>query len=171
MRVETFNNTIGKWIKDLEQYNFSQLCAKPFSNSWSLGQVYMHLINETNFYLGQVKICASANDNINEKASPDARSMFANNDFPDQAIEGPPANQYTPQPGSKDELLHALFKLKQEVNDAASLIINSSFKGKTKHPGLNYFTASEWFQFAEMHFRHHERQKKKIAAFLKASDN
>ena len=27
--------------------------------------------------------------------------------------------------------------------------------GKTKHPGLNYFTAKEWLQFAEMHLRHH----------------
>jgi hypothetical protein len=43
----------------------------------------------------------------------------------------------------------------------------SSFKGKAKHPGLVYFSAIEWYQFAEMHFRHHFWQKKKPDALQK----
>jgi hypothetical protein len=34
--------------------------------------------------------------------------------------------------------------------------------GKTRHPGLLYFSALEWLRFAEMHMRHHFRQKKRI---------
>jgi len=51
------------------------------------------------------------------------------------------------------------------MKQAALLISKSNHKGKTKHPGLNYFSADEWFRFAEMHFRHHERQKKRIDDF------
>jgi hypothetical protein len=39
--------------------------------------------------------------------------------------------------------------------------------GKTKYPGLNYFTAKEWLQFAGIHLRHHLKQKKRIDDFLK----
>jgi hypothetical protein len=47
------------------------------------------------------------------------------------------------------------------------IISKTLFKGKTKHPGLNYFTAKEWLQFAGMHLRHHLKQKKRIDDFLK----
>jgi hypothetical protein len=47
---------------ELEPYNFTQLCAKPSAAAWSLEQLYMHLISDTNFYIEQIKICVSAND-------------------------------------------------------------------------------------------------------------
>jgi hypothetical protein len=62
-----------------------------------------------------------------------------------------------------------LIKLKTEITTIGILISTSQFRGKTKHPGLNYFNANEWFQFAEMHFRHHLRQKKRIEEFLKGT--
>lgn len=167
MLVEDFNHTIDIWIKELEQYDFIRLCTKPSPGSWSLGQVYMHLIDDTTYYIEQIKICISANDNVMEEASPAAKAMFLNNNFPDEVIEGPPSNFCMPQPGSKEQLVSRLTNLKDEMNNAAILISRSSFKGKTKHPGLNYFSADEWLQFAEMHLRHHLRQKKRIDDFFK----
>lgn len=167
MLIEDFIHTIDIWIKGLEQYDFIQLCAKPAPGSWSPGQVYMHLIEETNYYMEQIKICVSTNDNAFEEASPAAKTMFLNNNFPDEVIEGAPANSSTQQPGNKEQLIGCLLNLKDEINKVGILISKSSFKGKTKHPGLNYFSANEWFRFAEMHFRHHLRQKKRIDDFLK----
>jgi DinB superfamily len=167
MLIDDFNHTIDTWIKELEQYDFVRLCAKPSPKRWSPGQVYMHLIGQTNYFIEQIKVCVSNNDNIMEEASPAAKTMFANNDFPDAVIEGPPDNANTPQPGSKEDLVIRLMNLKAEINNVAILISNSPYKGKTKHPGLNYFDANEWLQFAEMHFRHHLRQKKRIDDFLK----
>jgi len=167
MLIEDFKHAIDIWIKELEQYNFVQLCAKPSPNSWSLGQVYIHLIDDTNYYIEQIKICVSANDNVIEEASPNAKTMFLNNDFPNEVIEGASANSYLPQPDNKEHLMSCLMNLKDEINNIEILISKSPFKGKTKHPGLGYFNANEWFQFAEMHFRHHLRQKKRIDDFLK----
>lgn len=167
MFIEDFNHTINIWIKELEQYNFTQLIAKPSPNSWSLGQVYMHLIEDTNYYMEQIKICVSADDNVAEEALPAAKTMFLNNDFPNEVIEGTPPNSSIPQPGNKEQLMSSLMNLKDEINDIEILISKSPFKGKTKHPGLGYFNANEWLQFADMHFRHHLRQKKRIDDFLK----
>jgi len=59
------------------------------------------------------------------------------------------------------------YTLIMEMEQAAELISSNQPKGKSKHPGLGYFSAEEWLQFAEMHFRHHLTQKKLIDNYLK----
>ena len=167
--MKTFNDTLDIWIKSLEQSSAAQLFAKPAANSWSLGQVYMHLIEATNFYLEQIHICLETRDHLLEKMTPAAEILFRNNRFPDEIIEGPPSNDDTPQPISKEVLMQDLLQLKATINRLGILISESPVQGKTKHPGLHYFNAAEWFQFAEMHFRHHLRQKERIDAFLKTN--
>ncbi len=170
MVIDNFNLTVEIWIKELKPINFIQLCAKPTPASWSLGQVYMHLIDATRYFLGQVTICAASDDHTSEEMSAEAKLMFACNEFPNIIMEGPPSNADTPQPESKEELIRYLLELKEDINHVPLLMSASSHKGKTKHPGLNYFNAHEWFQFAEMHFRHHLRQKKRIDEFLTMSN-
>ena len=109
----------------------------------------------------------SSDDHSDEPPSNEGADMFANNEFPDKVIEGPDTNVDILQPNSKEELKNALWLIKDEINSLDTLIPNSHYKGKTKHPGLGYFSASEWLQFADMHFRHHLRQKKRIDDFLK----
>jgi hypothetical protein len=164
--AENLKHTIDFWFHELDQYNFDQLCAQPDPASWSIGQVYMHLVNETAFYLGQARVCLSTNDHATDEANANAQVMFGNNSFPDEVIEGPPSNANTPQPESKDQLKNGLLRLKNEAVQVGALIFSSTFRGKTKHPGLHYFSAAEWLQFADMHLRHHLRQKKRIDFFL-----
>ena len=165
--IDDFNHTIGIWIKELERYEFVHLCSKPSPHSWSLGQVYVHLIYDTKYYIEQIKTCVTTNDNATEEPSPDGKTMLSNNDFPDEALEGAPSNAHIPQPENKEQLLEELTNIQKEINDLAIKIAESSFHGKTKHPGLNYFGAMDWLQFADMHFRHHLRQKKRIDNYLK----
>lgn len=166
MTTKKFNQTLDIWINALEQKTFTQICAKPAPDSWSLGQLYMHLIEATNHYLKQINICLTTHDNLTKEMSPEAKILFQKNEFPDEIIEGPPSNADTPQPDSIAALMHELLQLKEDINRVEILISKSPVQGKTKHPGLHYFNANEWFQFAEMHFRHHLRQKKRIEAFL-----
>jgi hypothetical protein len=77
----------------------------------------------------------------------------------------------TPQPESKEQVLHSLRKIKAKMNEISSVILRSPFNGKTKHPGLGYFSAHQWLQFAEMHLRHHFRQKRRIDTFLQTMNN
>ncbi|QNF32240.1 DinB family protein [Adhaeribacter swui] len=163
-----FNRTVDYWLAALEPYSLAQLCAQPSPGSWSLGQLYLHLINDTTFFIDQIKTCVVTNDHADQEASLFAQTLFRNNAFPDEVIEGSPENAFIPQPTSKEQLRHRLQDLKVAMNQAAALLQNSAFKGKTKHPGLNYFNAAEWLQFAEMHFRHHLRQKQRIDLFLQS---
>jgi len=169
-RIKDFDQAIDNWIKDLDQYSLTQLTAKPSPASWSVGQMYMHIIQATHFFMKQIHSCISNNDNLDGELYPEARSMFSNNDLPDTQLDGPPSNATTPQPGSKEQLVTGLAKLKAEIQKAQILISQTSSKGKTKHFGLGYFTADQWLQFAEMHFRHHLRQKKRLDEFLNTNN-
>jgi hypothetical protein len=61
---------------------------------------------------------------------------------------------------------NALLQVKDEINNLTILISTNWRWGKTKHPGFGYFSAHECLQFADMHFRHHLRQKKRIDDLL-----
>jgi hypothetical protein len=164
--IEQFYSTLSRWQEQLNKYSGTQLLAKPAENSWSAGQVYMHIISNTEYFLQQVKVCASNNDNAGEDADAVAKQMFADNAFPDAKLEGPPENAFTPQPCGKNEIEQYFSVLKNNAGEAIRAMLNSACNGKTKHPGLLYFNAAEWLQFAQMHIRHHERQLKRIDQFL-----
>jgi hypothetical protein len=164
MKTAPFISTIDYWLEELNRYEFADLLRKPQPDKWSLGQVYMHLIDATGFFLSQVEACLQTNDHAEDGMSEVAKAMFANDEFPDNRIEGPPSNASTPQPSSKEEIVEGLEKLKEKI--LALSHSNSANKGKTKHPGHQYFNADEWLQYAHMHFRHHERQRGRIEKFL-----
>jgi len=161
--LKQFNNTIQQWIGQLDNYSIEMLCQRPQADAWSLGQVYIHIIEDTTFYLEQMKAAlASENRNAERSMRAQARAMFENNGFPDMMLENPFNDINLRQPQSKDELLQGLTVIKDEVNQLFGHIDLSTAKGKTEHPGFAFFDAFEWLQFAEMHMRHHLRQKRRI---------
>ncbi len=161
MPIEKFNHTIDCWITALGQYSVAALQARPTPTSWSIGQMYLHLIQDTGFYLDQLKVCLTTNEHAHESASTFVMAMLRNNEFPDLIIEGHPANATIPQPESKDQLLTGLEQIRQQANILALQMATTSINGKSLHPGFRYLTADEWLQLAEMHLRHHFRQKNK----------
>ncbi len=160
--LEQFNSTVDKWISYLDDYTLEMLCQRPNMQSWSLGQVYVHIIADTGFFVEQIKICLLDDRNGNETMHDNAKAMFTRNSFPDMPLTNPSNDLNSKQPASKEELLKGLVLIKNEVNRLYSSHDLSRSTGKTKHPGLQFFNALEWLQFAEMHKRHHFRQKKKI---------
>lgn len=165
--LNDFNLILHHWRRELDHYTLDQLHRKPTVDSWSLGQVYMHLVDDTNWYMDQIRICLSQNEHTGGEKSPFAQSIFRNNDFPDEALVGAPDNALMPQPESKERLLSELLKIEKDMSELVTLTSTRQPQGKSKHPGFNYFSANEWLQFAEMHFRHHLRQKSRIDHFLK----
>ncbi|MBS1667011.1 MAG: DinB family protein [Bacteroidetes bacterium] len=157
---------IDIWIIALGEYSFDELIAKPAPDFWSIGQLYMHLIIETCYYLEQAMICASSNDDALNEMSSAAKNFFENNSFPKKRIQGSPEHAYIPQPTNNELIMDSLMDLKNKFAEAQIVVAKTGYKGKTKHPGLGYFNAIEWLQFAEMHLKHHISQKKRNDIFL-----
>ncbi|CEJ70078.1 hypothetical protein BN1195_02381 [Chryseobacterium oranimense G311] len=94
--------------------------------------------------------------------------MLLQNSFPDIKIKG---NSYIPVNDSifinttkKDLIL-----LLERSRVLWKRINNENISGKAEHPGFSYLSPMEWYQFAEMHIRHHIQQKKEIENKIKSS--
>lgn len=159
-RLARFNQTIQVWIDAVDDYPLEILRQPPQEGSWSLGQVYRHILDDTEWFVGQMEEALATRENADREMHEDAKQMFAVNAFPDIQIQGPATNVFIPQPESREELRDRLVAIKETVNGLFGNGPRSG--GKTRHPGLLYFNAGEWLQFAEMHMRHHLRQKARI---------
>lgn len=73
--------------------------------------------------------------------SPHSKSMFNNDELPNELSEGTPTNDSIPQTATKNQLLKELLEIKALMNEASLKIAESPFTGK-KHPGLYYLSAS-----------------------------
>jgi hypothetical protein len=165
-RLLQFNQTIQRWIDAVDDYTLDQLRQPPREGSWSVGQVYRHILDDTEWFVGQMEEALATPLNSDQQMHADAKRMFANNGFPDIPIQGPATNTFIPQPESKEELRARLLAIQKAVNRLFGE--PGAADGKTRHPGLQYFSAGEWLQFAEMHMRHHLRQKARIDAVIRA---
>ena len=163
--INSFNNTILLWINALPAYSIEQLQRRPSAGEWSLGQVYQHIIDDTNFFVDQVHVCMSSNGNSDKEMHEDAKRIFANNSLPAMKLANPNNDINMPQPENKLVLAQQLATIRNEVNSFNILNLETC-SSKAKHPGLGYFTALEWLQFAGMHMRHHLRQKEQIDKVL-----
>ena len=169
MELNDFDKTIDQWIIALDEYSFKQLLFKNSNNQWSLGQLFVHLIESTNFFLQNIKGCLISHENLNEELSLAAKNIFKNNQLPDIEIKGPESNNFIPQPENPHFIKTGLLNLKNEFSKIKKVMLLSNISGKRKHPGLGYFNAEEWFQFAEIHLRHHFHQKNKLDSLLNKS--
>ena len=160
--LNAFNKTVQKWIDFLDDYTLEMLCQKPDDNTWSLGQVYAHITDDTSWFVEQMAAAMQTEANSDKNMHENARAMLQSNSFPDMMIEGPATGIYIKQPKNKDQVRQKLLAIKTEVNNLYALFDPSKAIGKTRHPGLLYFNTLDWLQFAEMHLRHHFRQKKRI---------
>jgi len=164
--LRQFDTTIDQWISFLDNYTLEMICQQPQPGSWSLGQMYTHIINDTQYYVEQVRLTLASNENSELEMNAGGKNIFANNALPDMQLQGPATNTHIPQPESIAVLRQGLVAIRESVHQLAAGADLSAATGKTTHPGFGFFTALEWLRFGEIHMRHHFRQKERIDAQL-----
>jgi hypothetical protein len=161
---QDFTRLQQQWAGALNNYTESDLLKKVTADSWTLGQVYVHLISSVlNFHLKQVETCLASAENREKKKNFKGFMVFnILNGFPPTKIKVPPSDAYTPrQPQSKKELLEGFEKVASGMKTTLAGFQNN-LQGKTAHPALGFLSAKEWYKMIPMHWKHHLRQKKSI---------
>jgi len=167
--LSQFEKTAGIWLASLSQYSEEQFAKKPNADSWSIGQVYNHLVAGTRLYpLQQIVQCLEGKQTeINGRKQLPGKVTFFLGSFPPMRIKVPPSETYTPkQPQNIDAMKSGLEKLIKIIQETEKKISDASEISKTAHPAFGFLNAREWFHLIEMHFRHHLRQKKRLDRFL-----
>jgi len=167
MGIKTFNKIIDIWINGLDSFTIDQIVLKPDEKNWSLGQVYEHIVEETNWYNEQLEISLSDIENANAPTTIAARKLFKNGSFADERIVGDPLiSENVKQPTSIEQLKSDFEKLKTRTNENWLSMTKAITYGISEHPGMGYLNCFEWLYYSEMHMRHHLKQKSRIEDFL-----
>ena len=84
MDIELFNQAIDLWISELNKFSHDQLLLKPDTNSWSMGQLYMHILNDTNWYINQMNLSIEDTQNCHREMNEEGKELFERSSFEDK---------------------------------------------------------------------------------------
>ncbi len=165
--LKSFLSALSIYHVSLSKYSIDQLQQKPDAASWSLGQLYMHLLDDTNWYFEQIENALKDNEHQFKPTSEKAKQIMETGSFGEERIIGDPqAVANVLQPKTTEYLSSKFEQLETRAKSLWEKVRDNS-PGKSKHPGLGYFNSLQWFQFAELHLRHHFKQKDRIEESLK----
>src|SRR6476620_7065243 len=117
LQTDPLIRTISYWIECLHEYTIEQLITRPAPGAWSIGQMYLHLISDSRFYLEQTTLALKTDKHSTVETLPATRELLEKNEFPDIKITGNPANALIPQPHDKQELVDGLVQLQRDIID------------------------------------------------------
>lgn len=166
---KAFEKVVEQWRMALDDYTPEQFTLKPSEEEWSVGQVYVHLLQSAHFMqLRNAEECLAGNGARSETGrNANGDGVFAANALPPIQIKVPASPAYTPrQPESIGELRAQLDALTDTMRSLAGRMAGFDPEIRLSHPGLGLLNAEEWYLLVEMHFRHHLHQKGRLDAWL-----
>lgn len=167
-----FEKMANVWVNALDNYTMDELLRQPAENSWSMGQVYIHLATANKYFLGKnAEKCANGEDVIvgGKGKNKYGFLVFAFNMFPPVKVKMPKKDTggVEPiQPESKEQILRKLKENIEFFKQIEEQVANAPKNNRKKYPFLGFLNATEWYTLASIHMKHHLRQKKRLDKFL-----
>ena len=171
-KVTLFNKRAAVWLYDLEQYTNQQIQIRPSKNSWSLSELYDHIIKVA--LTAQIPHYKKSLTKERKLGTPKnilgyvlfnigylPKTKIVMEKFPKELVV-----KFTPERKNKEELIIDFRVFIKEVNDLKSTLLTTNSKDRHYHPKFGTINAVDWFSLLEIHLRHHERQKKRIIEAL-----
>lgn len=158
--LQAFEATVERYLTELEKLDMEPLLKKTNEEEWSIGQMYMHLIQSAQFmHLNHIDQCLAESEaalvHTGEKTE-QGRAVFERGSFPPVRVRVPASPQYTPQqPESKEQLSVGLRGVMERMKRIEPALSQAPERNKMLHPRLGPLNAKEWFLLIEMHYRHH----------------
>lgn len=170
--LQAFETTVAVYLNELGHLELEELHIKPNEEEWSIGQMYMHLIQSAQYmHLRNVDQCLAGNETAVEspgEKTERGKTVFELGSFPPVRIRIPASPQYTPQqPTSKEQLVEGLQGVVERMKRTEPVVRQADSSITIPHPGFGALNAKEWFLLVEMHYRHHllqlDRLKKELS--------
>ncbi len=165
----SIDELIGLWLSELDKYSEEQFAMRRKEKSWSIGQVYVHLIlGNDHFFMKNAELCLNGErETMKGGKNKWGKILFAINGFPPMNFKRPGGSEAEPrQPESIDYVRNKLTVSLEKVKGVGARIDGYNPNIKVKHPAFGFLNAKEWYRINAMHFKHHLRQKKKLDKFI-----
>jgi len=169
MKTAELIRACADWREALEKTTDARLIAPTESGQWTLGQVYAHIIDATELMVvPQIEKCMSPDWRSTSKGKTLAGfGVFALGSIPPIRIRFRPSPDYAPkQPESREAIRVALDRMEARLLDLSARLVDIPADRRARHPLLGMLNAAEWLEFAQMHLRHHHRQRRRLERIL-----
>ncbi|MGO4269345.1 DinB family protein [Paenibacillus sp. TAF58] len=174
--LQRFEEITNRYLEQLHGITIEQLTYQQSEAEWSIGQMYLHLINTALQQLRNAEQCmiqtAEPVGSIGGKTEA-GKAVFEQAGFPPVRIQVPASPQYTPgQPESIDQLVQGMNSVRQRMKEIGAMLDSAplqTLQNTVSHPRLGDLHAKEWFMFVEMHYRHHLLQKDRLKKVLESA--
>jgi hypothetical protein len=162
---------IEEWEKALSGYSEKEYYFKPSPGEWSFAQVYEHLIRVSEKCIDNSLKCSR---NQGEKGhsgfGPAIFSLMGS--FPPVKIRVKKIPEgmddiYLPKEIKPEEARKELRNILQKMKDIIPETAGADKSMRLEHWAGGWFNAQQWYHSAEMHLKHHFRQKKRLERLIK----
>ncbi|MDU0201024.1 DinB family protein [Paenibacillus sp. MAH-36] len=150
---------IEQYMENLDKYSIEQLRYKSEEDVWSIGQMYIHVIEVAKEYIGHIETCTKATREESEGRTEDGMKAIAEKEWPNIRVKLDQPPNETRNPESKDEILAGLEQVQVMLAYWATRIEEANPACKVRHGWFGWLNARDWFEMVGMHSRHHLRQK------------
>jgi hypothetical protein len=167
---QAYQELIFTYQEALKQYSEADFQIKKAKDVWSLGQMYEHLQTSHSFFIYQVKNCLEQRKGqIGGEKTEMGENIYKYGTFPPIKVTIP--EKYRgPEPVAKplNEYAAILETMQADFQALVEPLEQNSGDYKTTHARFGMLNALEWYKSAEMHLRHHLRQKQELEEFAYA---
>lgn len=157
--LKSFELTVERYLAELTKHNMDKIHRKLNEEDWSIGQMYVHLIQSAFMHLHNVEQCLAGSEstfNPTKEKTEQGKIVFKQEQFPAVRIKVPASPNYTPQPPeSMEHLVEGLHSVVERMRNTESVLLQVPVSNKILHPAFGALNAQEWFMLIEMHYRHH----------------
>ncbi|MDR4315937.1 DinB superfamily [Niallia circulans] len=168
--LKSFEITVERYLAELKKFNMEKLNRKLNEDDWSIGQMYVHLIQSAFIHLHNAEQCLDGSESTLNPAmekTEQGKAVFKIEQFPAVRIKVPASPNYTPQPPeSMEYLVDGLHRVVERMRNMESILHQSVVSNKMLHPAFGALNAQEWFLLIVMHYRHHFLQLDRLKTSL-----
>jgi hypothetical protein len=156
---------LNNYLNKLSEYTQNQFIHKSDDETWSLGQLYEHLVVSSTYFLRQAEGCLKEDKgSFDGEKTEQGKQMFAFGGFPPIKIKVPEkyksASELVAQ--SIEHYQTAFNDLLEYLPKVQSAIAANATTYKRQHAIFGMLTATEWVWCLETHLRHHIKQLKEL---------
>jgi len=166
----SFELTVERYLAELTKLNMDKIHRKLNEEDWSIGQMYVHLIQSAFMHLHNVEQCLAGSEstlNPAKEKTEQGKIVFNLEQFPAVRIKVPASPNYTPQPPeSMEQLVEGLHSVVERMRNTESVLLQVPVSNKILHPAFGALNAQEWFMLIEMHYRHHFLQLDRLKSLV-----
>jgi hypothetical protein len=157
---------VEEWQNEIDRYSMEQLLKKPSEDSWSIGQVYIHLwMSAKGFFFKNIQRIADNDSKVKLHGKKNLLGylVFAFGAMPAVRVKMPDSVAVQPHlPESLAQLHKRMNEVKQLIKENSARLSSLNPHATVKHPFLGYLNAKEWLILCSLHFHHHKKQKRRI---------